>query len=150
MFNVSTIFPTNSHFCFKTSRNIILASCQASFLQNTLSSFDLFFLSSLFPFGFLGVDFGICNSLGLVLRFLDGETLFKTFVGFNSPFFKLWFEFKTLEGKCIERWNILYHRNMLIKTYRNMAIKNCQFFFRFANCEIWNMIVPMNEGWNFS
>jgi hypothetical protein len=34
----------------------------------------------------------------------------------------------TLEGKCIERRNILYHRNMPIKTYQSMAINNHQFF----------------------
>jgi hypothetical protein len=31
---------------------------------------------------------------------------------------------ETLEGECIKRWDILYHKNMLIKTYRNMAINN--------------------------
>ncbi len=31
---------------------------------------------------------------------------------------------ETLEGKCIKKWYIFYHRNMLIKTYRNMDIKN--------------------------
>jgi len=92
--DVSMIFPTNINFCFESFWNIISAFRQASFSQNTLSSFNFFFLSPPSPFSFLGVDFGVCNSFRLVPRFHDGKVLFERFVAFNSLLFKLWSEFR--------------------------------------------------------
>jgi hypothetical protein len=60
---------------------------------------------------------------------------------------------ETLVGKCILRWNILCHKNMLIKTYQNMVMSTIKtwlieiinFYYRFGDYEGWNMILSMNE-----
>jgi hypothetical protein len=88
-------------FRFESSRNIILASCQALFSQSTLSSFNLFFLSPPSPFGFLAVDFGVCNSFELVPRFLNARFYLKRPSITIPHFLDCDLNFKTLEGKCI-------------------------------------------------
>jgi hypothetical protein len=49
-------------------------------------------LSPSSPSSFLGVGVGVCNSFGLVPKFLDGKALSKMFVCFNFSLFRSWCE----------------------------------------------------------
>ncbi len=87
MLDISMI-PTNIGFCFESSQNTILASCQALFSYNTMLNSNFFFMSPPSPSSFLGVDFGVCNSSKLVAKFPDCKVLSETSVGFDSSLFR--------------------------------------------------------------
>jgi hypothetical protein len=87
-----TIFPKNIGFCFESFLNTILASHHASFLQNTMSSSNFFFLSPLPLFTFLGVDFGVWILLDEYPNFLMVMPYLKHHQ-FQFFILQIWYEF---------------------------------------------------------
>jgi hypothetical protein len=51
----------------------------------------------------LGVDFGVCNSFGLIPKFLDGGLYPKNPLASTPHFSDCDLNLETLEDKCIER-----------------------------------------------
>jgi hypothetical protein len=56
---------------------------------------------------------------------------------------------ETLEGKCNQKWNILYHKTCQLKPTKTWLSEISNFYFRFVDYENQNMITSMNKGWNF-